>query len=203
MTVKIRLARFGCKHRPFYRVVAADDKSRRDGKQIEVLGFYDPLQGKEDANRVSLKFDRIKYDSTFFIFPVRLYWLSVGAQPTDSVENMLFRAGLIPPKSMVVRGSKNGQQSTNQHVSPITGVRCYVWSFVVFWTKKFVEFSLWGFKFRNVWSTSEAYKLQTAFPGVDIYEHAIPGAELEYVNPGSHQNRIGSSQLVCMILYLE
>lgn len=45
MTVKIRLARFGCKHRPFYRVVAADDKSRRDGKQIEVLGFYDPLQG--------------------------------------------------------------------------------------------------------------------------------------------------------------
>ncbi|KAF3600230.1 hypothetical protein F2Q69_00032875 [Brassica cretica] len=34
-----------------------------------------------------------------------------------------------------------------------------------------------------------------SFPGVDIYEHAIPGAELEYVNPGSHQNRIGSSQL--------
>ncbi|KFK30092.1 hypothetical protein AALP_AA7G215900 [Arabis alpina] len=106
MTVKIRLARFGCKHRPFYRVVAADEKSRRDGKQIEVLGFYDPLIGKdEDAQRISLKFDRIKY------------WLSVGAQPTDTVENMLFRAGLIPPKSMVVM--KNGQQ--NQHVSPITG----------------------------------------------------------------------------------
>lgn len=45
MTVKIRLARLGCKHRPFYRLVAADDKSRRDGKQIEVLGFFDPLQG--------------------------------------------------------------------------------------------------------------------------------------------------------------
>ncbi|CAH8319967.1 unnamed protein product [Eruca vesicaria subsp. sativa] len=51
----------------------------------------------------------------------QLYWLSVGAQPTDSVENMLFRAGLIPPKPMVVVGSKNGQQSTNHHVSPITG----------------------------------------------------------------------------------
>ncbi|VVB10349.1 unnamed protein product [Arabis nemorensis] len=92
MTVKIRLARFGCKHRPFYRVVAANDKSRRDGKD-------------EDAQRISLKFDRIKY------------WLSVGAQPTDTVENMLFRAGLIPPKSMVVM--KNG--STDKHVSPITG----------------------------------------------------------------------------------
>ncbi|CAH8361407.1 unnamed protein product [Eruca vesicaria subsp. sativa] len=51
----------------------------------------------------------------------QLYWLSVGAKPTDSVENMLFRAGLIPPKPMVVVGSKNGQQSTNHHVSPITG----------------------------------------------------------------------------------
>uniref|UniRef100_A0A1J3FJI0 30S ribosomal protein S16 n=2 Tax=Noccaea caerulescens TaxID=107243 RepID=A0A1J3FJI0_NOCCA len=109
MTVKIRLARLGCKHRPFYRLVAADDKSRRDGKQIEVLGFFDPLQGKDDEKRVSLKYDRIKY------------WLSVGAQPTDTVENMLFRAGLIPPKAMVVVGSKNGQQSANLHVSPITG----------------------------------------------------------------------------------
>ncbi|KAL1215726.1 Small ribosomal subunit protein bS16cy [Cardamine amara subsp. amara] len=109
MAVKIRLARLGCKNRPFFRVVVADDKSRRDGKQIEVVGFYDPLQGKDDAKRVSLKFDRIKY------------WLSVGAQPTDSVENMLFRAGLIPPKSMVVVGSKNGQQSSSHHVSPITG----------------------------------------------------------------------------------
>lgn len=57
--------------------------------------------------------------SDFFTFC--RYWLSVGAQPTDSVENMLFMAGLIPPKSMVVVGSKNGQKSTNHHVSPITG----------------------------------------------------------------------------------
>lgn len=107
MTVKIRLARLGCKNRPFFRLVAADDKSRRDGKQIEVLGFYDPLQGssllllylphlfdnstltsefdcissgKEDANRVSLKFDRIKYE--FFLFyhfniPVCVYNLCI------------------------------------------------------------------------------------------------------------------------------
>jgi small subunit ribosomal protein S16 len=45
MVVSIRLARLGCTHRPFYRVVVADSKSARDGKNIEVVGFYDPLAG--------------------------------------------------------------------------------------------------------------------------------------------------------------
>lgn len=65
----------------------------------------------------------------------------------------------------------------------------------VFLTLRASNFAMYGLPVRRTSYNS--------FPGVDIYEHAIPGAELEYVNPGSHQNRIGSSQLVCMILYLE
>ena len=45
MVVRIRLARFGCRNRPFYRLMAADSRSRRDGKHLEVLGYYDPLPG--------------------------------------------------------------------------------------------------------------------------------------------------------------
>ena len=45
MVVRIRLARFGCRNRPFYRLMAADNRSRRDGKHLEVLGYYDPLPG--------------------------------------------------------------------------------------------------------------------------------------------------------------
>ncbi|KAF7846802.1 hypothetical protein BT93_L3715 [Corymbia citriodora subsp. variegata] len=45
MVVRIRLARFGCKNRPFYRVMAADSRSPRDGKHLEVLGYYNPLPG--------------------------------------------------------------------------------------------------------------------------------------------------------------
>jgi small subunit ribosomal protein S16 len=46
MVVRIRLARFGCRNRPFYRVMAADSRSPRDGKHLEVLGYYNPLPGQ-------------------------------------------------------------------------------------------------------------------------------------------------------------
>ncbi|RDX69499.1 30S ribosomal protein S16-1, chloroplastic, partial [Mucuna pruriens] len=82
MVVKIRLARLGCRNHPFYRVVVTDSKTARDGKQIEVLGFYNPVSGKDDDKRMRLKLERIKY------------WLSVGAQPSEPVERLLFRAGL-------------------------------------------------------------------------------------------------------------
>lgn len=45
MVVRIRLSRFGCKNRPFYRVMAADSRSKRDGRHLEVLGYYNPLPG--------------------------------------------------------------------------------------------------------------------------------------------------------------
>ncbi|KAL5722508.1 hypothetical protein ACHQM5_006023 [Ranunculus cassubicifolius] len=98
MAVRIRLARLGCRNRPFYRVVATDSKNRRDGKQIEVLGYYDPLPANDDAKRMGLKIDRIKY------------WLSVGAQPSDTVRSILFMNGVLPPEPVVAvhkSGSSN------------------------------------------------------------------------------------------------
>ncbi|KAL3574376.1 hypothetical protein D5086_024989 [Populus alba] len=96
MAVKIRLARLGCKNRAFYRIVAADSHTPRDGKHLQVLGFYDPLAAKGDARRLGLNVDLVKY------------WLSVGAQPTDTVRGILMRAGLVSPPPMVVMGQKKG-----------------------------------------------------------------------------------------------
>ncbi len=76
MAVKIRLARHGAKKRPFYRIVVADQESRRDGRFIEIVGTYNPL--KEPAD-VLLKSDRIDY------------WLEKGAKPTDTVRNIIKR----------------------------------------------------------------------------------------------------------------
>lgn len=74
MAVKIRLARFGAKKSPFYRIVAADERARRDGRFIEQLGTYDP---KQDPAAVVLKHDRVRF------------WLAEGAQPTDTVKTLL------------------------------------------------------------------------------------------------------------------
>ena len=67
--VKIRLTRLGDIHNPFYRVVAADSRSPRDGKVIEVIGTYDPLK-----NPAVIKLDLEKVDK----------WIKNGAQPTDT-----------------------------------------------------------------------------------------------------------------------
>lgn len=83
MAVKIRLARGGTKKRPFYSIVAADTRAPRDGRFIEKLGSYNPMLAKDDANRVTLKADRVQY------------WLSVGALPTDRVAMFLGKAGII------------------------------------------------------------------------------------------------------------
>uniref|UniRef100_A0A803KWR2 Mitochondrial ribosomal protein S16 n=1 Tax=Chenopodium quinoa TaxID=63459 RepID=A0A803KWR2_CHEQI len=106
MVVRIRLSRFGCKNKPFYRVMAADSRSPRDGKHIEVLGYYNPLP--DGQKRMGLNFDRVKY------------WLSVGAQPSDPVQRVLFRAGLLPPPPMMAWGRKGGPRDT-RFVDPMTG----------------------------------------------------------------------------------
>lgn len=80
MAVKLRLKRMGSTHKPFYRVVAADSRSARDGRFLETLGTYDP---KKDANAYTIKEDRV------------LYWLSVGATPTETVRTVLSRAGVM------------------------------------------------------------------------------------------------------------
>ena len=87
MAVKIRLARGGSKKRPFYRIVAADERSPRDGRFLEKLGTYNPMLPKDAENRVTFDEEAIKK------------WLSVGAQPTDRVSRFLEKAGLVAAKN--------------------------------------------------------------------------------------------------------
>lgn len=94
MSLKIRLARFGTKKRPFYRIVVADVQAPRDGRFIEKLGFFNPLLPKDHAERMKLEGDRIKH------------WMSVGALPTDRVARMLGDAGLM---TKPVRGNNPEQ----------------------------------------------------------------------------------------------
>lgn len=88
--VKIRLARYGTTKRPFYRIVASDTRNRRDGRFIEILGTYDPLnlglpkdsKERKEKGLVSLQTDRIEH------------WLNNGAQMSPTVKRVLKRAGL-------------------------------------------------------------------------------------------------------------
>jgi small subunit ribosomal protein S16 len=80
MSVKIRLARYGAKKRPFYRIVIADNESPRDGRFLEAIGTYNPL--KEPAE-VILKTERVKH------------WIEKGALPTATVKNLLEKEGLF------------------------------------------------------------------------------------------------------------
>ena len=80
MAVRIRLARHGAKKRPFYRIVVADNDSPRDGRFLEKVGTYNPLQ---DPAEVTLQAERIQY------------WMSQGAIPTDTVKNLLKKEGVL------------------------------------------------------------------------------------------------------------
>jgi small subunit ribosomal protein S16 len=76
MAVSIRLRREGAKNRPYYKIVVADSRSPRDGKFIEIIGTYDP---KIPGNNSSLKVERAEY------------WISKGAQPSDTVRSLIKR----------------------------------------------------------------------------------------------------------------
>ena len=88
MSVSLRLSRGGSKKRPYFRIVAADIRSPRDGKYLERLGTYNPMRSKDDPDRISLNKERIKY------------WLSVGAKPTDRVTKFLATEGLTEKPSI-------------------------------------------------------------------------------------------------------
>ena len=77
--VKIRLRRMGAKKAPFYRVVVADSRYPRDGRFIEELGYYNPL-----TEPATIKIDVEKAEN----------WIKNGAQPTDTVRDLLKKAGL-------------------------------------------------------------------------------------------------------------
>lgn len=80
MSVKIRLKRMGAKKRPFYRVVIADSRSPRDGRFIETVGIYNPIAQPAE---ITLDEDKI------------LAWLNNGAQPSETVRNLLSHAGIL------------------------------------------------------------------------------------------------------------
>jgi small subunit ribosomal protein S16 len=83
MAVKIRLRRLGAKKKPFYRVVVADNRSPRNGRFIEEIGYYDPMTQPAE---IKVNNERAKY------------WLGVGAQPTDTVRILLKKSGAIEEK---------------------------------------------------------------------------------------------------------
>lgn len=83
MAVKIRFTRMGDKKSPFYRVVVADSRSPRDGKNIEVIGTYNPL-----TEPAEIKIDANKAKK----------WLSNGATPTDTAKELLIKSGIIERK---------------------------------------------------------------------------------------------------------
>src|SRR5712691_11975479 len=95
MSTRIRLRRMGANKRPFYRVVVADQRSPRDGRFIEIIGKYHPL---EDPSLIEIDEERA------------LHWLRVGAQPSNQVRNLMNKIGIwdrfvaerpdaaIPPK---------------------------------------------------------------------------------------------------------
>jgi small subunit ribosomal protein S16 len=74
MAVKLKLTRQGGKKKPFYRIVAANDTSRRDGRPLDFLGYYNPLASPAD---VKLDAEKVKK------------WLSLGAEPTDTVRSLI------------------------------------------------------------------------------------------------------------------
>jgi small subunit ribosomal protein S16 len=81
--VRIRMQRLGRIHKPFYRISAIDQRTRRDGRVIEQLGWYDPI-AKDPAKQVKLDEERVKH------------WLGKGAQPSDTVRDLFVRRKLMP-----------------------------------------------------------------------------------------------------------
>jgi small subunit ribosomal protein S16 len=92
LAVKLRLKRFGRLNHPTYRVCAAEARFPRDGRVIETIGFYLPkARGKEQL--FDLNADRIRY------------WLSVGAQPSETVESLIRKAGIELPQRTPRKGA--------------------------------------------------------------------------------------------------
>lgn len=85
--VRIRLRRMGAKKKPFYRVVVANQRSPRDGRFIENIGTYDPLT---DPPTINIQGDRAAH------------WLTEGAQPSDAVERLLKKIGVIGEDGAIV-----------------------------------------------------------------------------------------------------
>jgi len=91
LAVKIRLRRMGKKGQPIYKVVAADERSPRDGKFIEIIGMYNPIT---NPATIDIKEERA------------LYWLGVGALPTPTVKGLLSKQGILYKQDLLNSGLK-------------------------------------------------------------------------------------------------
>lgn len=102
MSVRIRLSRGGSKKRPFYKVVAADQRAPRDGRFIERLGSYNPMLPQDHADRFVINEERVKY------------WLSQGAQPTERLEKLLSNLGLVSKPALRNQPQKSAPKAKAQ-----------------------------------------------------------------------------------------
>ena len=84
MAVRIRLTRMGAKKRPFYRLIAANSESPRDGKFLDILGYYNPMK---DPAEIRIDRERVRY------------WLEKGALVTEAARALLKKEGLLNPSS--------------------------------------------------------------------------------------------------------
>ena len=87
LVIKLRLKRMGAKKRPSYRIVATESRSPRDGRFIEAVGLYDPLT---DPSTVRINAERARH------------WISVGAQPSETVKYLLTREGVLDANGKLV-----------------------------------------------------------------------------------------------------
>ena len=102
MSVRIRLSRGGSKKRPFYKVVAADQRAPRDGRFIERLGSYNPMLPQDHAERFTINEERVKY------------WLSQGAEPTERLQKMLSNLGLTSAPAKREQPNKSAPKAKAQ-----------------------------------------------------------------------------------------
>ncbi len=96
MAVKIRLTRMGRRHRPFYRMNAVDGRTPRDGKILEKLGHFDPLE-KDSAKQYVLNIERIQF------------WLDQGAEPSETVSQILLNQADIETKALKEKNARRAK----------------------------------------------------------------------------------------------
>ncbi|KAJ9059595.1 hypothetical protein DSO57_1004759 [Entomophthora muscae] len=84
--MKIRLARIGVRNNPLYQIVIAKARSHRDKNHIEKIGYYDPRPDANGNKQVAMNIERVKH------------WIAAGAEPSDTMQKLLARAGLLPFK---------------------------------------------------------------------------------------------------------
>lgn len=100
MSVVIRMKRSGRKNRPCYRISVADSRSPRDGRTIESLGLYDPIAPRTEM-QLQLDIERARH------------WLSVGAQPSETVASIFKRLGVTEPKPYV-KHDRSGRKTATK-----------------------------------------------------------------------------------------